>query len=135
MSHQKAIVKKLDVTPRRGSNYRVKRKSFTFSVKRDLSGVCELLFEGSMTKPFLESNQFSVSNIPEGNVKRAYIDLMQVKHIDDHGIDFLLKLMIKKIEREGVRFRLVYGEGQVGSKVESSGLTSYFAKPTWVYGE
>jgi len=132
VSQQRALVKEFDRAPSKKKNSRSKKKSLTFSIKCDLSGNYELYFEGSMTKPFLAANSWAISSISGRPAERAFIDLMQVKQIDDSGIDFLLKLM-KKIEREGVRFQLIYNDGQVGSKVESSGLTSYFAKPTWVY--
>lgn len=131
MSQQRAIVKSLDGAPSKRRNGRIKAKSLTFSVKCDLSGSCELTFEGSMTEPFLSSNRFAVGSIFESQLDRAYIDLTEVKRIDDAGIEFLLQLM-KRIERRSIKFQLLYVSGQVGSKIESSGLTSYFAKPTWV---
>lgn len=131
MTQQRAVVKKFEGITAKKKNRRVKRKSLTFSVKRDLAGTCELSFEGSMTKPFLLSHRFAISALTNSAVESAFIDLLEVKRIDDTGIDFLLQLM-KKIEREGIRFQLIYSENEVGSKVESSGLTSYFAKPTWV---
>ncbi len=133
LSQQRAVVKKIDGAPSKNRNSRAKRTSLTFAVKQDLAGTCELLFEGSMTKPFLASHRFAI-NAPASNpIERALIDLTDVKHIDDAGIDFLLRLM-KKIDREGVLFQLIYDDGEVGSKIESSGIASYFAKPTWVYG-
>lgn len=85
-----------------------------------------------MTKPFLASHQF-VIHTTSSAIERALIDLTNVNHIDDAGIDFLLRLM-KKIDHEGILFQLIYGDGRVGSKIESSGIASYFARPAWVYG-
>jgi len=130
MSQQKAVVKSLDGAPSRRKS-RAKVNFLSYSVKCDLSGSCELIFEGSLTKPFLSSNRPTINSIFESQLDKAYIDLLEVRRIDDAGIEFLLQLM-KKIERMGIKFQLLYVKGQVGSKIEASGLTSYFAKPTWV---
>lgn len=83
-----------------------------------------------MTEPFLSADHFPLDNIFESKLDRAYIDLMGVKYIDDAGIKLLLQIM-KKIERKGIKFQLFYASGQVSSKIESSGLNDYFAKPSW----
>lgn len=113
-------------------NKQAKTKYLSFTIKNDLSGLCEFSFEGSLTRSFLKANHPSLDGIFEHGVDLAYIDLLGVGHIDDDGVEFLLRLM-KQLEREGVKFQLIYTTGRVGSKIEKAGLTNYFAKPTWAY--
>ncbi len=86
-----------------------------------------------MIKPFLASSRFALNSITNNQLETAFIDLMDVKEIDDAGIDFLSRL-IEAIGREGTKFQLIYHSGRVGAKIEASGLTSIFKKPTWTYG-
>lgn len=139
MAQQRAAVRKLDdagakaSTKKNGTrSSRTRKKSFSFSVKCDLSGTYEVSFEGPMTKPFLTANKFAANGIDNETIEKGYINLMNVSEIDNAGVDIILQLM-RKLERAGIRFQLVYSDGQVSSMLESSGVNSYFAKPTWVY--
>jgi anti-anti-sigma factor len=130
VNQHRAVARNLDGAAIGRKNNRIKANYLSFSAKCDLPGSCEISFEGSMIESLLSADRFPVDNIFENRPERAYIDLMGVRYIDDAGIKFLLQLM-KIIEREGIKFQLLYAKGQVSSMIESSGLSSYFSKPTW----
>ncbi|HEY3374419.1 MAG TPA: STAS domain-containing protein [Candidatus Aquicultor sp.] len=132
---QRAVAKKIEETPSGKTTRRTARsrkKAFSYSVQCDLTGTYEVTFCGCMTGQFLATNRFATSGISNEQIEQALLNLTDVTEVDDDGIELLLQLM-RKLDKHNIRFQLIYSDGKIGSMIESSGVASYFAQPTWVY--
>jgi len=132
VSKQKAVVKKLGGTPRK-QTARVRKTTLSFLVKYNMNNICEVSFTGSMDKYLLRANHPSLDRITGSRAKSVYIDLTELEQIDDAGLALLVEL-IAKLEKDGIKFQIVYSAGRVGSKVESSGLAGCLSNPRRICG-
>lgn len=132
MGKQKLDIRKLCATPRK-KNTGVRKNTLSFLVKHNTNKTCEVSFAGSMDKYSLRANYPDLDSIAESQVENVYIDLVKLDQIDDAGLALLVEL-IARLEKNGIRFQIIYSTSQVGSKVESSGLADCLSNPRRICG-